>query len=80
MQADRVVPVIRFVDGQRRVGSGYRVAGEFVLTAAHCVRGSGLRVWLPDGARAARVVADGGPAASTWRCWRLPRRGSGAGR
>jgi len=60
MQADRVVPVIRFVDGERRVGSGYRIAGRFVLTAAHCVRGSGLRVWLPDGERDARVVADGG--------------------
>jgi WD40 repeat protein len=60
VQADRVVPVIRFVDGERRVGSGYRIAGRFVLTAAHCVRGSGLRVWLPDGERDARVVADGG--------------------
>ena len=60
VQADRVVPVIRFVDGKRRVGSGYRIAGRFVLTAAHCVRGSGLRVWLPDGERDARVVANGG--------------------
>ena len=62
MQADRVVPVIHFVDGERRVGSGYRIAGRFVLTAAHCVRGSGLRVWLPDGERDARVVANGGTA------------------
>ena len=60
MQADRVVPVIRFVDGERRVGSGYRIAGRFVLTAAHCVRGSELRVWLPDGERDARIVVDGG--------------------
>lgn len=60
MQAHRVVPVIRFVDGERRVGSGYRIAGRFVLTAAHCVLGSGLRVWLPDGERDARIVADGG--------------------
>ena len=61
MHLDRVVPVIRFVEGQRRVGSGYRICGVFVLTAAHCVRGRGLRVWLPDGERHARVVADGGP-------------------
>ena len=61
MRVDRVVPVIRFVDGQRRVGSGYRISGEFVLTAAHCVQGTGLRVWLVDGERAARVVADGAP-------------------
>ena len=61
MHLDRVVPVIRFAAGQRRVGSGYRICGTFVLTAAHCVRGSGLRVWLPDGERNARVVADGAP-------------------
>jgi WD40 repeat protein len=59
MRADRVVPVIRAVGGERRVGSGYQVAGRFVLTAAHCVRGSGHRVWLPDGERDARVAADG---------------------
>src|SRR6266851_6045666 len=62
MELDRVVPVIRGAGTQRRVGSGYRVAGPFVLTAAHCVRGSGHRVWLPDGERAARVIADGGLA------------------
>jgi WD40 repeat protein len=60
MEADRIVPVIHFVAGERRVGSGYWIAGRFVLTAAHCVRGSGFRVWLPDGERDARVVADGG--------------------
>ena len=51
--------MIRFVDGRRRVGSGYRVAERFVLTAAHCVTGSGHQVWLPDGMRSARVVVDG---------------------
>jgi WD40 repeat protein len=61
MQADRVVPVIRGVGDQRRVGSGYWVADRFVLTAAHCVRGSRHRVWLPDGERDVRVVVDGSP-------------------
>jgi WD40 repeat protein len=61
VHADRVVPVIRFARGQRRVGSGYRVAAAFVLTAAHCLRGSGHRVWLPDGEHAAQVVALGSP-------------------
>ena len=60
MDSEQTVPVIRFVDGQRRVGSGYRISGQFVLTAAHCVTGSGHRVWLADGERRARVVADGG--------------------
>ena len=58
-QAGRVVPVIWFMDGQRQVGSGYRVTGRFVLTAAHCVRGTVHRVWLPDGEHAARVVVNG---------------------
>ncbi len=66
--------MIRFVDGKRRVGSGYRIAGRFVLTAAHCVRGSGLRVWLPDGERDARVVGTAARLTSTWRCWKLPPR------
>ena len=60
MDSERAVPVIRFVDGQRRVGSGYRIAQRFVLTAAHCVTGSGHRVWLADGERRVSVVADGG--------------------
>jgi formylglycine-generating enzyme required for sulfatase activity len=62
MQLDRVVPVIQFVNGQRWVGSGYRVARLLVLTAAHCVRGTGHRVWLEHGEQAARVVADGSSA------------------
>jgi tetratricopeptide (TPR) repeat protein len=61
LQTDRVVPVIRYVGKERRVGSGYRIVGRLVLTAAHCVRGSGHQVWLADGERAARVVAKGGP-------------------
>ena len=60
-QAGRVVPVIGFVDGQRQVGTGYRVTGRFVLTAAHYVRGTEHRVWLPDGEHAARVVVNGAP-------------------
>ena len=44
------------------MGSGYRIAGRFVLTAAHCVRGSGHSVWLSDGERDARVIVDGSPA------------------
>jgi WD40 repeat protein len=60
MLLDRVVPVIRFVGGVRHVGSGYRVSGNYVLTAAHCVSGRGHRVWLSDGERSAEVVADGG--------------------
>jgi hypothetical protein len=59
VDVSRVAPVIRFVDGKRRVGSGYRVAGRLVLTAAHCVRGTGHRVWLADGERAAKVLVDG---------------------
>jgi WD40 repeat protein len=62
MQLDRVVPVLRSAGGERRVGSGYRIAGRYVLTAAHCVRGDDHRVWLRDGERRARVVADGGTA------------------
>jgi SecA preprotein cross-linking domain/Trypsin-like peptidase domain len=59
---ERVVRVIGLVDGRwRQMGSGYRVAGRFVLTAAHNVRGSEHRVWLPDGEYVGRVVADGGP-------------------
>jgi hypothetical protein len=64
VDVSRVVPVIRFVDGKRRVGSGYRVAERLVLTAAHCVRGTGHRVWLADGERAARVLVDGRRAAA----------------
>ena len=60
MDSERAVPVIRFVNDQRKVGSGYRINGHFVLTAAHCVTGSGHRIWLADGERLARVVADGG--------------------
>jgi WD40 repeat protein len=60
MKLDRVVPVIRFVAGQRRVGSGYRIAGRLVLTAAHCVRGSDLSVWLPGGEHPARILLVGG--------------------
>ena len=62
MQAERVVAVIRGEGKDRHVGSGYRIAGRFVLTAAHCVRGSGHSVWLSDGERDARVVVDGSPA------------------
>jgi Trypsin-like peptidase domain len=62
MQAERVVPVIRGEGKGRHVGSGYRIAGRFVLTAAHCVRGSGHSVWLSDGERDARVIVDGTPA------------------
>ena len=62
MQTDRVVPVIRYVGGKRHVGSGYRVAGRFVLTAAHCASGSGHLIRLPDGERGARVVVSGAPA------------------
>src|SRR5262245_21294616 len=62
LSVDRVVPVIRLSNGQRRIGSGYRIAGAYVLTAAHCVRGHGHRVWLPDGSeREAQVVAVGKP-------------------
>jgi hypothetical protein len=59
VEVSKIVPVIRFVDGKRLVGSGYRVAGRLVLTAAHCVRGAGHRVLLADGERGARVVVDG---------------------
>jgi hypothetical protein len=59
VEVSKIVPVIRFVDGKRLVGSGYRVAGRLVLTAAHCVGGAGHRVVLADGERRARVVVDG---------------------
>ena len=62
MDSERAVGVVRFTHGQRRVGSGYRIAGQFVLTAAHCVTGSGHQVLLADGVHPARVVADGGRA------------------
>lgn len=64
MDVSRVVPVIRVVAGKRRAGSGYRVAGRWVLTAAHCVTGTGHRVWLADGERTARVAVNGRPRAS----------------
>jgi hypothetical protein len=65
VDVSRVVPVIRAVDGKRRVGSGYRVAERLVLTAAHCVSGTGHRVRLPDGERAANVLVDGRRAADS---------------
>jgi Trypsin-like peptidase domain len=64
VDVSRVVPVIRIVAGKRRVGSGYRVAGRWVLTAAHCVTGTGHRVWLADGKRTARVAVNGRPRAT----------------
>jgi hypothetical protein len=65
VDVSRVVPVIRFVAGKRRVGSGYRVAGRWVLTVAHCVTGTGHRVWLADGERTARVAVNGRPRATS---------------
>ncbi|MEZ3160311.1 serine protease [Microbacterium sp. BWT-B31] len=61
MDVQERTPLIEFwLNGKRNAGAGFRVGGPYVLTASHCVRGSGLELSIAGRVRPASVFADGG--------------------
>ncbi|TLF79095.1 bifunctional trypsin-like peptidase domain-containing/SEL1-like repeat protein [Nocardia cyriacigeorgica] len=55
LTVDRAVLIAYFKDGEPHTGSGFRIDGEYVLTADHCAAGENYRVLIDGRNASARV-------------------------
>jgi len=59
LTTERAVLIRYRRDGRSRRGSGLRIGGRLVLTAAHCANGSDHKIWVGGAAYPAGVVVSG---------------------